>query len=118
MHVPKNYFHDRMILALLSSSVFLTVLGSLLILLRLDSGSPDSYVVQYRADLGLGGFKSGDSTTFFSVVAFLVFVLLFHTLLSIKVYGIRRQFAVTILAMAVLLMILTIIVSNALLVMR
>lgn len=118
MHVPKNYFHDRMILALLSVSVFLTVLGSLLVLLRLDSGNPDGYIVQYRADLGLGAFKSGSVSTFASFVAFMVFVLLFHTLLSIKVYGLRRQLAVTIMAMAVLLLAVAIIVSNALLVLR
>jgi hypothetical protein len=118
MHVPKNFFHDRMVLLLLSVNTFLTLIGSVLILLRLDAGRPDGYVVQYRSDLGLSAFKTGGATTFISFIVFMLFVLVFHTVLSMRVYPIRRQLAVTIMALAALLIVLAIIVSNALLVLR
>ncbi len=117
MHIPKNYFHDRLILLLLSSGVFLTVLNTFLVLLRLDS-SRGSYIVQYRANLGLGAFKVGDSTTFISFVLFGIIVLGIQVLLSMRAYKIRRPYAIAISAVCILLLMLTIIVGNALLALR
>lgn len=118
MHIPKNYFHDRIILLLLSVNTFLTLLCALLVLLRLDVGRPGGYIVQYRSSLGLSAFKSGNASVLASFALFALFVLVFHTLLSMRVYPIRRPFAIVILSMGLLLLILSIIVSNALLVLR
>lgn len=118
MHIPKNYFHDRIVLLLLSGSAFLALLTSILILLRLDTGRPDGYIVQYRANLGLSAFKSGGASVFISFIVFSAFVLAFHTMLSMRVYPIRRQFAVAILALGLLLLALSLIVTNALLVLH
>lgn len=118
MHIPKNYFHDRIVLLILSTNTFLALFGSILVLLRLDVGRPDGYIVQYRANLGLSAFKSGSATTLISFILFALLVLGFHFVLSLRVYEARRQFAVTILAMGLLLLLLSIIVSNALLVLR
>lgn len=118
MHIPKNFFHDRLVLLLLSINTFLAVLGSLLILLRLDGGRSTSYIVQYRSNLGLSAFRSGGATAFTGFIIFFVFVLVFHSLLSAKMYTGHRQFAISVLAMALLLIILGIVVSNALLVLR
>lgn len=118
MHIPKNYFHDRMVLLLLSINTFLAIIGSLLILLRLDVGRPEGYIVQYRSDLGLSAFKSGGVSTFISFIIFIALTLVFHTILSMRVYNIRRQLALSVLAMGLMLLLLAIIVSNALLVLR
>lgn len=118
MHVPKKYFHDRLVLLLLSVNTFLALLGSVLILLRLDSGRSQSYIVQYRANLGLSAYKVGDATTFISFIIFAAVVLVFHTLLSMRVYHVRRQVAITVLGMGLLLLTLALIVSNALLILR
>jgi hypothetical protein len=118
MRIPKNYFHDRLVLLLLSINAFLTLLCLLLVLLRLDVGRPDGYIVQYRSNLGLSAFKSGSAGTLASFALFALFVMVLHTMLSMRVYPIHRQFAVTILGMGLLLLILSIIVSNALLVLR
>ncbi len=118
MHIPKNYFHDRMVLLLLSINSFLAIIGSLLILLRLDVGRPDGYIVQYRSDLGLSAFKSGGVSTFVSFIIFIALTLIFHAVLSMRVYNIRRQLSIAILALGLLLLLLAIIVSNALLVLR
>ena len=56
----KQYFHDHLVLLLLSINAFLAVAGSLFILLRLSTSSGTGYIVQYRASLGINAFKTGD----------------------------------------------------------
>lgn len=118
MHTPKRYIHDRIILLLLTANTFFAVLTSALILLRLDSGRTEGYIVQYRPTLGLGAFYKGDSKGILSFIIFALVVLVFHTVLSIRVYSIRRNFAVVILGMGLLLILLSLIISNALLLLR
>jgi hypothetical protein len=118
MHIPKKYFHDRVVLLLLTVNTFVAILLSLLILLRLDGGRTDGYIVEYRANLGLSAFKTGDATTLFSFIVFAALVLGIHTVLSMQVYHVRRHFSVAILAMGLMLLVVSLIVSNALLVLR
>jgi hypothetical protein len=118
MYIPKNYFHDKVVLLILSLNVFLAIAGSLLILLRLDSGDTGSYIVQYRANLGLNAFEAGGPLNFIYFVVLALFVLLFHTYLSMRVYHIRKHFSVAILGLATLLLGLVIIVTNALFILR
>jgi len=118
MHVPKKYFHDRIVLMLLSSNIFLTILTSLLVLLRLDAGREGGYTVEYRSNLGLSAFKIGGAITIISFIVFSAMILIAHTVLSMRAYEIRRNFAVSIMAMGTLLLLLSLIVSNALLVLR
>ncbi len=115
MTVPKKYFHDRLILLLLSVNTFLAILGSVLIGLNLNNGHSNGYIVQYRANLGLSAFKSGNVTTFISFILFALFTLVFNTILSIRIYHVRRLYSVVVLTMATLLIILVLVVSNALL---
>lgn len=117
MHIPKKYFHDRIILLLISCSLFTVVLNTLLTVLRLDS-SRGSYIVQYRGNLGLSAYKAGDKSTFYSLVIFCILIFVFQILLSIKAFNIRRSYAITISALSLLLLILALIVSNSLLALR
>lgn len=117
MHIPKRYFHDRMVLLLLATNAFLALVGIVSILLRLDAERSNSYIVEYReTQLGRNAFTSGSSREIWSFVLFILIVAILHTLLSIRVYGIRRHFAIAVLGMGVLLLVLAILVSNALLV--
>jgi len=118
MNVPEKYFHDRLILLILSVNSFVVLLNSVLILLRLDSSSNDSYIVQYRANLGLSGFEVGSSLTFFSFIAFSVLVLVGNTILSMRIYPSHRRYSVLLLALGTLVIVLSLIVTNALLVLR
>jgi hypothetical protein len=118
MQIPKKYFQDRLVLLCLSVSTFLAFFGSILILLRLDSGRSDGYIVQYRANLGLDAFKSGGASALLSFIIFSILVLALHTILSMKVYHARRHFATAILGLGILLLAVSIIVSNALLELR
>lgn len=117
MHIPKKFFHDRLILLLLSSGTFLAILNALLIILRLDS-SRGSYIIQYRANLGLSAYKAGDSSTFITLVVFGFLILAFQVIFSMRIFESNRQFAVVISALSLLLLILTVIVGNALLTLR
>lgn len=118
MHTPKRYIHDRMVLLLLTANTFFAILTSMLILLRLDSNRAEGYIVGYRPSLGLSAFYKGDSAAILSFAVFALFILVFHIFLSIRVYRIRRHLSLVILAMGLLLILLSLVISNALLLLR
>lgn len=103
---------------MVSVATFLTLLGSLLILLRIDVGRNEGYIIQYRQNLGISAFKSGSASGILSFALFMLITLVAHLALSIRVYKIHRNFSVTILGMGLLLLVTAIIVSNSLLIMR
>lgn len=115
MHIPKKYFHDRVILLLLTVNTFLALLGSVLIILNIDLNRPDGYIVQYRSNLGLSAYKAGDVSVIISFIAFMLLAVVFHWMLSMKMYVHRRNFAVALLGMGTMLLVVAMFVSNALL---
>jgi len=115
--IPKKYLHDKLILLLVSSNVFLAFVCAVLVFLRLNVGqSTEGYIVEYRSNLGISAFKAGSITGILSFVLFAVLIVTMNIILSIRIYRIRKELSVAVLASGVLLLILTIIVSNALLV--
>lgn len=117
MTIPKQYLHDRFLLLLNSINVFLTLLLAILTLLRLDA-SHSSYIVQYRANVTVDAFKSGSSSELYGFIIFGILVLVFHAVISFRVFLIHRQLAAVVLSLGTLLLVLALIVSNALLVLR
>jgi hypothetical protein len=115
---PQKFFHDRLVLLMVSISTFLTLLGSILILLKVDSGRNEGYIVEYRQNLGISAFKTGEATGVVAFVLFMLVILVMHTSLSYKVYKLHRQLSVTVLGLGIVLLTLAIIISNALLVLR
>lgn len=114
MHIPKNYFHDRLVLLLLSVNTFITIFVTILTLLRLRGSNSESFVGQYHSNLGLSAFEPGSPATFISFIVFGILVLVLHTILSMRTYYRRREYSVTILWMGLFLLVLLLIVSNAL----
>jgi hypothetical protein len=117
MQTPKKYFHDRIVLLFLTVNTFLALLCGVLVLLRLDN-RVNGYIVQYRVNLGINAFKTGSVSELIAFIVFALTVLILHTVLSMKTYDIHRQFAVGILSLGTLLITLSIIISNALLVLH
>lgn len=118
MNVPKKYFHDRIVLLLVSTIVFLALLQMVWILLGISSGNKLN-LVQYRPNLGLSAYSyETSSTPYLSFVFFGFIVAIFNIILSVKIYLIKRQYALVVLGMAVLLLLLSLIVSNALIIRR
>jgi hypothetical protein len=118
MATPKKYFNDHFVLLLLSINIFLALAGSIFILLRLSTSHGTGYIVQYRSNLGINDFKTGSVLDILALIAFALLILAVQIMLSLGAYKIHRQLAIAILALGILLLSLTIIVSNALLVLR
>lgn len=118
MAKPKKYFQDHFILLLLSVNAFLAFGAIALILVRLSAGHGDSYIVQYRSSLGINAFQTGSVVDILGFIAFALLVLVIHVLLSLRVYQLNRHLAIVTLALGMLLLVLTIIISNALLVLH
>lgn len=117
MSHTRAYFHDRLILLFLTINGFLVVLISLMVALRLDEQSI-GYIVQYRSNLGLDGFKVGESSEMFSFILFAVLVFAFQLVMSLRMYRIRKQVAQVTVILSSILLVFCLIVSNALLVLR
>ncbi len=118
MQLPKKYIHDRVILLLLSVNTFLTLLGAVLVLLRLDGARTSGYIAEYRVNLGVSPFKPGDLMDLLAFIAAGLLIWVVHTVLSIRMFGHHRSYSLAILSMGTLLLVLNIIVGNALLVLR
>jgi hypothetical protein len=118
MTATSKYFHDRMVMLLFSTNVFLALAASLFVMLRLSSNHGTGYIVQYRSNLGIDAFKTGNLAGLLSFIVFDLLIVVMHVLLSLRVYSINRHLSTVILGLGVLLLVLSIIVSNALLVLR
>jgi hypothetical protein len=118
MNVPKNYFHDRTILLLLSINSFLVVFTIASLLLRANFHKTGGYIVGFRPTLGLNAYQVGSIGEILSFVAFVLLVFGLHSRLSMITYHARRHISVTILGLASLLLLLALIVSYSLLTLR
>lgn len=118
MSTPRRYLHDRLILLLLSIDGFLVVLTSIVMLLRLDTARAGGYIVQYRSNLGLSAFKTGDSLDLLAFIVFAVTVFIINLIISVKIYPVRRSIAVAALALCLILLIFGLRISFALLDLR
>lgn len=119
MPTSKKYLQDKFVLLLASVNIFLAFLTMALIILRLGAGQgTNDYIVQYRANLGIGAYKTGGVSDILSFILFVILAASVSIVLSIKVYNLRRLLAVAILCIGVLLLASALIVSNLLLVLR
>lgn len=116
--IPKKYLHDRLILVLASVTALLALACAIIVLLRFGTEGGSGYIVQYRANLGISAFKTGDVANILSFVLFAPVVSVFNIVLSIRLYHIRRQLSLVVLGLGIIVLVLAIIVSNALLVLR
>jgi uncharacterized membrane protein len=112
------YFHDRFVLLLLSINAFLALLTTVLVLLRLNTGHGSGYFIQYRANLGLNAYTVGSVWPILAFIVFAILIVIFHLVISRRIYQLRRPVSLVVLAFGTLLLTLTVIVSNALLVLR
>src|SRR5882757_5894726 len=110
-----KYFHDRLVLLLLSVNVFLAFASSIFVLVQLSSNHGNGYIVQCRDCSNVANinrFTNGSVTQLLAFIGFAFLILAIHTLLSLRTYRIHRQLSVVILALGVLLLVLNIIVAN------
>lgn len=112
-HVPKHYFHDRSVLALVGASLALFLLSTINVLLGVDADGNPTSIVAYRATARVGQIP-GPTGDLYQFALFGVIVTGASIFLSMKLYAHRRHLAVGILWLNILLLVLTIIIFNAL----
>jgi hypothetical protein len=112
-----NYFHDRFILFILAVNSFLTIASVSTIFLRLGD-TENTYIQAYRSNLGLNAFSSGEASEIISFAVFAVLIFVGHILIGIKLHEIRKHASWITMAFGTLLLVLTLIISNALLQLR
>lgn len=115
MPIPKKFIRDKLILFIITFNVFLTFLCIALIAWRLSNGQTGEYIVQRHANLGIDQFTQGNVVPILSFIVFSLFILITSSLLSVKSYEIQRQLSLVTLGFGTLLLLMSIIVSNALL---
>lgn len=81
MQIPKQYFEDKLALGLSSASLLTVLLTIILLVVRLNLASGSSFIVSYRANLGIEAFKSGGLGGILSFIVFSIAVLGLQTVL-------------------------------------
>lgn len=118
---PKQYFHDHLVLVLLSVSAVLAVGTIIFVLVQLLTGHSASYIVQCRDCSNPNAINKFSTGSVFNLLGFVFFAALIlgsQIALSLRAYRIHRQVAIALLSLGVLLLLLNLIISNALLVLR
>ncbi len=110
----KRYLHDRFVLSMVTAMSILVVVGLSSVLLRFDSGKNPTTVAEYRQSLSSSGYIAGTPIDIYLMGIFIILVAVMALVLSRKIYSIRRFVSYFLLAGTNFLLILTIIVSNAL----
>lgn len=118
MATPKKFFHDHVVLLLLSTNAFIVAACIVSILYRLTASQGGGYIVQFRPTLGISAYQSGSVIELIGFAAFAVLAFVIQLILSIRVYHIRRQLALAILGMGIVVLMLAAIISNSLLALR
>lgn len=111
--IPKHYFHDKIVLALVGANLALFLLSMLSILLGVDVDENPTSIIAYRDKTKIGQF-TGSTSELYQFAIFVLIVTLASVLLSLKLYAHRRYLAVGILALNTLLLVMAIIIFNAL----
>ena len=114
----RTYFRDHFVLLLLTVNAFLALFAASFVFLKLSASHSNSYIVQYRSNLGVSAFRTGGVSEIASFGIFAILILGLNIVLSVRTYSINRNLAVIILSIGILLTALDIIVSNSLLVLH
>lgn len=113
----RKYFHDRFVLLALTVNTFLTMLVIAFVFLNLGDTS-GSYIQSYRSNLGLNAYQVGGPGQIISFAAFAVAAWMGQFVISLRFYGIRKHVSWIIMVLGTFLLILSLIVSNALIQLR
>ncbi|HEX5797579.1 MAG TPA: hypothetical protein VFX86_04280 [Candidatus Saccharimonadales bacterium] len=114
---PKTYFHDRLILLILSINTFLAIALVLSSLFALSDNSA-VYIREYRSNLGLDGYEAGGFKDVLAFAIFSVILYAFQIYASTRIYHIRQHISLMILLLVMVIYIFALLVLNALLGLR
>lgn len=115
MKIPKHFFQDKTVLLLLGINSVLALFAVLYIVLRVDPAEATTRIVQYRSNLGIGAFKSGSTAEIQLIALFVVLQYMFSWVLAVRLYVHRRHMSLVVLSLTTFILLLTPIVTDALL---
>lgn len=113
MHIPKKYFHDKSVLALLGVNAALFVLAVSNVLFNVDTNLNSVSIISYRSSRAIQ--VSGPTSDLYQFAFFALIVTVVTVLLSVKLYPLRRHLAVSLLGLNIVTMVLCLVIFNALL---
>lgn len=114
MDLPKKFFHDRLVLLLVTVVAMLMVIGVSLVLLTFDAGKNPTTIVAYRPTIFASNLQSGKPIDIYSLAVFMIFISVASVVIGAKIYSVKRYLSVFMLAASIFLLILSIIVSHSL----
>jgi hypothetical protein len=117
MASPKRYLNDKAVFFLLLANGLLMLLCVLFVVLRVDTDQAAA-LISYRARLGISGFVSGRPAELYSFAVFAVVVTAIDLIVSFRLFSFRRLLSVVVLALNVVLLVFTLMVSAALIPVR
>lgn len=112
MRATNTFFHDRIVLFLLTINTFLFLVYQMFIGLSFESDA--SYFVQYRAGASIDEYKSGSSTDIIFFAVFVAIVYFAQFFLSKRIYKDQKHASWAILSSTTLIFVLTFLVTWAL----
>jgi hypothetical protein len=119
MASQKHFLQDRTALLLVSGTAFLALISVILILLKLGNGRGSAtYFMAYRPSLGIDRYVPGTTQDIWAFMVAAVLIFAVGVVMSYRSYSVKRELALTILALNIPLLLFLIVVSNALLVLR
>lgn len=115
MSTTRKFFHDRLVLFLLTLNTFLSVMCLLTVVFRLGD-TAGLYISRYQPNLGITDASTTGGVT--DVLAFPVFafiVLISFSTFGLKLYAIRKHYAWMFMSLATLILVLSLVISYRLL---
>lgn len=112
MKIPKNYYHDKSVLALVGANAALLVLSISYILTNVDTDINTTSIVSFRSSRSIQ--VSGSTSELYQFAIFALLVTLVSFILSMKLYNLRRQLSLSILGLNIITITLCLVVFNAL----
>jgi hypothetical protein len=112
MRSKNTYFHDRVVLFLLTANAFLTAAYMIIFFVGFDQSG--SYIVQYRAGALVDEYKSGDAKAILAYPLFVLAVFIAQTVLSKKLHGLQKYAAWTVMFLSLIVIVLSILSTGAL----
>lgn len=109
--IPKNYFNDKAILALISTNGALLLIAVANVLFNVDTENNVS-IVSYRQSRAIQ--VSGPTSDLYQFAIYALIITVISAALSIKFYAHRRHLSISILGLNIVSLMLCLVVFNAL----
>jgi hypothetical protein len=106
MDIPKKFLHDRTVLLMVTAIAVLLAIGASIVLLRFDPSKNPTTTVAYRQNVAGINYQSGKPIDIYSLAVFMLLISAGSVYLSSRLYSIRRNAAIFMLAGTVFLLII------------